>query len=580
MTPVGLVTVGQQWCTESMSPASRPSAPAARGRLRALLAVLAVAGLAWAGWHQRDAVAAFDWSIAPGTLAAAVLLLAVAPLLQAATFVAGFRALGVPASRRTALRVWARSFLLRYEPSGLVGFAYRVTARDRLGATTPQVLTVTAYEQLAAVLGGAVAAVVGGVVAGARPPWLALVLLGGLLGAAALVRPGTVHGRLERVLRERGVTLLPGRVVAAMVGTNVAGWAATGAGVVLLVHGLGAEVDGGLLVGAFALSWLLGVLVPLAPGGLGLRDGALVAALAASVGVGVATALALALRLVSFAAELVAVGVLEGAVLVADRVVRRRPGAQVAPAPTVRAVRDGDPRTVVVVPTYDEALTLPAFVERFAATGLDLLVVDDSSPDGTGEIAERLAATRPWMHVLHRREKDGLGMAYRAGFAWCLRQGYAVVGQMDCDLSHPPEKLAEMLSVLHDRDADLVLGNRYAPGGGTAGWSAARRALSRVGCAGSKLVLGLPYDDLSGGFKVWRASCLDDLGLEGMRSAGYAFQVETTQLAHLLGKRIEEVPFVFRERVAGESKMSLAVSVEGVKVTLALRRDARRRAAA
>ena len=157
------------------------------------------------------------------------------------------------------------------------------------------------------------------------------------------------------------------------------------------------------------------------------------------------------------------------------------------------------------MPTYQEAEALPLFVERFAATGLELLIVDDASPDGTGAIADALAAQRPWMHVLHRAGKEGLGVAYRAGFAWCLARGYRAIGQMDCDLSHPPEKLAEMLAVLDGREADLVIANRYLPGGGTANWSRTRRALSRVGCTMSRLVLGLPYDDLSGGFKLWRA---------------------------------------------------------------------------
>ena len=251
-----------------------------------------------------------------------------------------------------------------------------------------------------------------------------------------------------------------------------------------------------------------------------------------------------------------------------------------APSPTPAAQPIADRSgTIVVVPTYCEADALPRFVERFAATGLELLVVDDASPDGTGELADALAAERPWMHVLHRAGKDGLGMAYRAGFAWCLDRGYRVIGQMDSDLSHPPEKLAEMLSVLDAREADLVLGNRYMPGGGTAGWSKARRVLSRMGCTGSKLVLGLPFDDLSGGFKLWRASTLAELDFDSMLSTGYAFQVETTQLAYLMGKRIEEVPFVFSERIAGESKMTLAVSLEGIRVTFALRRRARGRRA-
>ena len=251
-----------------------------------------------------------------------------------------------------------------------------------------------------------------------------------------------------------------------------------------------------------------------------------------------------------------------------------------APAPSSRDPLSFERKLYVVRKRIEcEADALPRFVERFAATGLELLVVDDASPDATGELADALAAERPWMHVLHRAGKDGLGMAYRAGFAWCLDRGYRVIGQMDSDLSHPPEKLAEMLSVLDARQADLVLGNRYMPGGGTAGWSKARRVLSRLGCTGSKLVLGLPFDDLSGGFKLWRASTLAELDFDSMLSTGYAFQVETTQLAYLMGKRIEEVPFVFSERIAGESKMTLGVSLEGIRVTFALRRRARGRRA-
>lgn len=202
----------------------------------------------------------------------------------------------------------------------------------------------------------------------------------------------------------------------------------------------------------------------------------------------------------------------------------------------------------LILPTYAEVASLAAVVqgarEALADEDLHILVVDDASPDGTGRIADELAAAR--------------------------------VGQMDADLSHPPEKLLEMLAALDAREADLVIANRNMCRAAALGWSRARRVLSRVGCTASKLLLGLPYEDLSGGFKLWRASCLADLGLDSMLSAGYAFQVETTQLVHLLGKRFEEVPFVFRERVAGTSKMSLAISLEGIRVTLALRR--RRRA--
>ena len=550
-------------------------------RLRPLLAVTAVLGLAWAAWSQREAIASFDWSVDRWLLALAVALFAVAPLLQGLTFALGLRRVGAGGPGGALARMWARSFLLRYEPSGVVGFAYRVTARERVGASTAQVLTVTGYEQLAVVVAGAAAAMAGFVGAGVDPPLAAIVLFVGALIAAVAARPAFVGGWLHDRLKARGIETagpLRGRTLALMVALDAAGWIATGLGAWTLARALGATagLDAFLLLGAFALSWLLGVLVPLAPGGLGLREGALIVSLGAAIGAGPATALALALRLVSFAGELVAIAVAELAALGLGRRADAPPSPAAVPAAVAvpAAARAG---TIVVVPTYCEADALPRFVERFAATGLELLIVDDASPDGTGELADALGADRPWMHVLHRAGKDGLGMAYRAGFAWCLERGYRVIGQMDSDLSHPPEKLAEMLAVLDARKADLVLGNRYMPGGGTAGWSKARRVLSRMGCTGSKLVLGLPFDDLSGGFKLWRASTLAELDFDSMLSAGYAFQVETTQLAYLMGKRIEEVPFVFRERVAGESKMTLAVSLEGIRVTFALRRRARGR---
>ena len=552
-------------------------------RLRPLLAASAVLGLAWAAWSQREAIASFDWSIDHGLLALAIGLFAVAPLLQGLTFALGLRRIGAGGSPGALARLWARSFLLRYEPSGVVGFAYRVTARERVGASTAQVMTVTGYEQLAVVVAGAAAAMAGFLGAGVHPPVLAIVLFVAALIAAVAARPAFVGGWVHDRLRARGIETagpLRGRTLALMVALDGAGWVATGLGAWALARALGATagLDAFLLLGAFALSWLLGVLVPLAPGGLGLREGSLILSLGAAVGAGPATALALALRLVSFAGELVAIGVAELAALAFAFAQRASTAPVAAPAPTPAALPAADRSgTIVVVPTYCEADALPRFVERFAATGLELLVVDDASPDGTGELADALAAERPWMHVLHRAGKDGLGMAYRAGFGWCLERGYRVIGQMDSDLSHPPEKLAEMLAVLDAREADLVLGNRYMPGGGTAGWSTARRVLSRVGCTGSKLVLGLPFDDLSGGFKLWRASMLAELDFDSMLSTGYAFQVETTQLAYLMGKRIEEVPFVFSERIAGESKMTLAVSLEGIRVTFALRRRARGR---
>jgi dolichol-phosphate mannosyltransferase len=536
------------------------------------MAAVAVLGLAWAAWSQRDAIGAFDWSADRAGLALSAGLFAVAPLLQGLTFAFGLRRIGATGHTSALAKVWARSFLLRYEPSGAVGFVYRVTARERMGASTAQVLTATGYEQLAVVVAGAAAAMAGFLGAGIHPPLLAIVLFVAATVAAIAARPRLVGGWLHDRLRTRGIETagpLRGRTLAAMVALDAAGWIATGLGAWTLARALGGTggLDAFLLLGGFALSWLVGVLVPLAPGGLGLREGSLIVSLAPAIGTGAATGLALALRLVSFAGELVAIAIAEAVALV---LARRRPTLELGPAlPLPEPDRRG---TIVVVPTYREAQALPLFVERFAPTGLELLIVDDASPDGTGDIADALAADRPWMHVLHRTGKDGLGVAYRAGFRWCLERGYRAIGQMDSDLSHPPEKLPEMLAVLDAREADLVLGNRYMPGGGTAGWSKARRALSRVGCTGSKLVLGLPFDDLSGGFKLWRASTLAALDFDSMLSTGYAFQVETTQLAYLMGKRIEEVPFVFSERVAGESKMSATVSLEGVRVTLALRR--------
>src|SRR6476469_9030048 len=255
-------------------------------RLRILLAVATVAGIALAAWSQRAAVAAIDLTSDPGGIALALGLLAVAPLLQAATFVLGLRATGAPADSVPALRLWSRSYLLRYEPSGALGFVHRVAGRRRVGASTAQVLTVSAYEQLAAVVAGTIATLAGFLAAGVDPPVLAIVLFAGALVAAVLARTERTAGWLPRRLPARGIETaapLRGRTLARMVGLDAAGWVATGLGVWTLVRAL--DVTGGLdaflLLGAFALSWLIGVLVPLAPGGLGLRDGALAAAVGA-----------------------------------------------------------------------------------------------------------------------------------------------------------------------------------------------------------------------------------------------------------------------------------------------------------
>lgn len=567
---------------DSLARRIRPIGRWAWRHFRLLAGIALVTGLTLTLAANREALEAVDWTIEPLALAGAIALLAVGPLAQALTLRLALRRLGADAEPAPTLRVWARSFVLRYEPSGAVGFVYRVRERDRLGATTPQVLTASGYEQLAAITAGALVAVVAFAAAGMRPPLLALVLAGALLAAAICVRPALLGDRIARWLARRGVTVagpMRGRTLALLVAINGLGWVATGAGVALLADGLlGAAAPNPLvLLGAFALSLTVGALVPLLPAGIGPRDAALTVALTPVLGPGAAAVLAIALRAVSLAGELLAVAVAEAAALVRARRCARRavsdPRMAAAGEP-LPALTDAA-RTIVVVPTYDERESLPLFLDRFEPTGVDLLIVDDSSPDGTGELADELARTRPWMHVLHRAEKDGLGMAYRAGFRWCLQRGYELIGQMDCDLSHPPEKLAEMRAVLLEREAGLVIGSRYLPGGGTDGWSATRLALSRLGCGASRLALGLPFSDLSGGFKLWRAQTLAAIDMDELLSAGYAFQVETTQLAHLAGARIEEVPFVFSERVAGASKMTLRISLEGIRVTLALRRHRR-----
>jgi dolichol-phosphate mannosyltransferase len=233
------------------------------------------------------------------------------------------------------------------------------------------------------------------------------------------------------------------------------------------------------------------------------------------------------------------------------------------------------PRTLAVVPTYNEAATLHQLVETFEqdAAGVDLLIVDDASPDGTGALADRIAATRPWVHVLHRPAKDGLGNAYRAGFAWALEREYGAVAQLDADLSHPPATLPRMQEALV-HGADLVLGSRYAPGGGSVDWPLHRQVSSKLGCVLSARALGLPYSDLSGGFKLWRASALTAIDVASTRSQGYVFQVETTQRAHRANLRIVEIPFTFRDRTAGQSKMRPSIALEGVRMVARLRRDA------
>ena len=225
-------------------------------------------------------------------------------------------------------------------------------------------------------------------------------------------------------------------------------------------------------------------------------------------------------------------------------------------------------KKVVVVPTYNEREGLPAFLARFPHELFDLLIVDDSSPDGTADFVREEAATKPWLHLVVRPVKDGLAGAYRAGFAWALEHGYDVVGQMDSDLQHPPETLAPMLEAL--ANADLVVGSRYVAGSETSEWSPLRRFMSRLAGIPTNLLLRLPVKDPSGGFKLWRAGALRAIEVGSTVSRGYVFQIETTHRAKRAGLRIREVPFTFAPRAQGESKLTPDVSREGIRVVLRL----------
>lgn len=211
---------------------------------------------------------------------------------------------------------------------------------------------------------------------------------------------------------------------------------------------------------------------------------------------------------------------------------------------------------LVIMPTYDEAENLRPVVARVraAAPTVDLLVVDDHSPDGTGAIADDLAAADPQVHVLHRAAKEGLGRAYLAGFAWGLHRGYDVLIEMDADGSHQPEQLTDLLAALDH--ADLVLGSRWVPGGGVENWPRRRELLSRGGSLYARTLLGLPIRDVTGGYRVFRRSALERLELGDVASAGYCFQVDLATRAIREGLRVVEVPITFVERTHGTSKMS------------------------
>jgi dolichol-phosphate mannosyltransferase len=234
----------------------------------------------------------------------------------------------------------------------------------------------------------------------------------------------------------------------------------------------------------------------------------------------------------------------------------------------------------VVLPTYDERPNLEPLL-RAVRSVLDrcapehvILVVDDCSPDGTGELADRLAESDPHVRVLHRVEQRGLGPAYLSGFRHALGEGAALVIEMDADFSHDPRYLPDLIDAA--READLVLGSRYVPGGGVRDWGPGRRLVSRTGCRYARTVLGVELRDLTGGFKCFRREVLEALDLDGVRSRGYAFQVELTYRALAAGFRVKEVPILFSERRAGRSKMSRRIMLEAMWMVPRLRFGGRR----
>ena len=232
------------------------------------------------------------------------------------------------------------------------------------------------------------------------------------------------------------------------------------------------------------------------------------------------------------------------------------------------AIRDDTamPRAVLCLPTYNEMENLESMIRELAGvldTSKDrVLVIDDASPDGTGEIADRLAAELPWVSVLHREHKEGIGPAYIAGFRWALAAGAELVLEMDCDFSHTPADVPRLIEAA--ADADLVLGSRYAPGGGTENWGLVRRFVSRGGCLYAQVLLGMRVRDLTGGFKCFRRSALEAIDLDALSAHGYAFQIETTYRIHRAGLRVQEVPITFVERRAGASKMTGSIVAEAI----------------
>lgn len=230
------------------------------------------------------------------------------------------------------------------------------------------------------------------------------------------------------------------------------------------------------------------------------------------------------------------------------------------------------PRTLIVIPTYNEREGLAAIVQavRAAAPAATILVVDDSSPDGTGALADQLAAGDPQVRVKHRPGKEGLGPAYIDAFSQALDEGWQSIVQMDADFSHDPNDIPRLLAAL-DGGADLAIGSRYVPGGGTVNWGLGRRLISRGGSLYARTILSVPVQDLTGGFKAWKAETLRAVAPRDVRAKGYGFQIEMTYRALKSGARVVELPIRFVDRRMGQSKMSRTIFAEALTIVWRLR---------
>jgi dolichol-phosphate mannosyltransferase len=223
------------------------------------------------------------------------------------------------------------------------------------------------------------------------------------------------------------------------------------------------------------------------------------------------------------------------------------------------------PHALIVVPTYNERDNVGDIAGRLltALPGAELLFVDDNSPDGTGALLDDIAAADPRVHVMHRAGKLGLGTAYVEGFGWGLARGYSYLLEMDADGSHDPRYLPEMVALAED-GADLVVGSRYVPGGGTKNWGTGRRLLSRGGSLYARMILGIGVRDVTAGFVCWRRAALEAIDLPTVTSNGYSFQIEMKYRAVRKGMRVVETPIVFVDRRVGQSKMSRAIVAEAL----------------